>query len=220
MKKSNSRDLKICLVSPSFLPSTGGAELAVHHIAMHLKEIVDKVVVFTQASRFGQKYDLNYEVRFYPKIPKGYLKGYIFALYLILLQKTYKFDLIHIHKAQMGYYAIKLIKLLNIPIIITTHGGDIQIYPEINYGDRLDPFWNKRIEYAVKNADLVTAISTATKKQYLDIGVFDNRIINIPNGVVCERFNDACPDVREMLGLSKDAKLLLTVGNYRRVKGY
>ena len=220
MLKDKSRDMKICLVSPSFLPTIGGAELAVHHLAKSLTDAGNEVVVFTSRKKKKQEFVADYKIKYYPRMPRGYLQGHVFALFLVLLQKRYKFDLIHIHKAQMGCYAIKSKRMLKVPIIITTHGGDIQVCPEINYGDRLDPVWNKRIEYAILNADLVTAISTATKKQYLDIGALEERIVNVPNGVVLERFNDTCFDIHELLGLARDTKLLLTVGRYHPVKGY
>jgi glycosyltransferase involved in cell wall biosynthesis len=220
MLKDKSRNLRICLVSDSFLPTIGGAELAVHHLANAMSVAGNEVVVFTSRKKEKQEFVVDYMIKYYPRMPRGYLQGYVFALFLVLIQRKYKFDLIHIHKAEMGYYAIKSKGMLKVPIIITTHGGDIQVFPEIKYGIRLDPVWNKRIEYAVRNADLLTAISTATKKQYSVIGACPERVVDIPNGVVLARFNDPYSDIRNLLGFPRHTRLLLSVGRFHPVKGY
>ncbi len=214
--------MKICLASHTFLPKIGGAELVIHHLSKALVRIGQDVVVFVPRNKVVRKFITDYQLEFYPLLPKGkkYFEGYIFALYLLLLQKKYKFDLIHIHKAEMGYYVTKLKKLLKIPIIVTSHGRDIQSYPEINYGDRLDPVLNRRIEYTIKKADLLTAISSSTRKHYLDIGVERDKIVDIPNGVDLHRFNSGFQDIRKILKLPGNIKLLLTVGRYHKVKGY
>lgn len=214
--------MKICVTSHTFLPTIGGAELAMHHLSRALTQMGEEVVVFAPGNNLVRKFITDYKIKFYPLIPKGkkYFQGYIFAANLYFLQKRYKFDLIHVHKAEMGYYATKIRKLLKVPIIITTHGGDIQSYPEINYGERLNPVLNKRIEYSIKNADLLTAISCSTRKHYLDIGVMQSKIVDIPNGVDINRFDDKCHDFHDLLSLPKDTKLLLTVGRYHIVKGY
>lgn len=220
MLNDKSRNLRICLVSHSFLPTIGGAELAVHHLAKIMSVAGNEVVVFTSKKKKKREFVVNYKIKYYPRLPRGYLQGHIFALFLLLIQRKYKFDLIHIHKAEMAYYAIKLKGKLKVPIIITTHGGDIQVCPEINYGSRLDPVLNKRIEYALRNADLLTAISTATKKQYLVIGARPEKVVDIPNGVVLARFNDPYGDIRDLLGFPRQTRLLLSVGRYHPVKGY
>lgn len=214
--------MRICLATSTFLPTIGGAEIAIHHLSNALTQMGEEVVIFAPKNKSLRNFNLGYKIESYPMMYRGkkYIQGYIFATYLIIIQKRYKFDIIHVHKAKMGYYATKIKKLLKVPIIITTHGGDIQKYYEINYGDRLDPFWNKRIEYAIKNADLLTAIGSSTRRDYLDIGVKEGMIIDNPNGVDLNRFNASCKDIRDILGLSKDIKILLAVGRYHIKKGY
>jgi len=212
--------MKICLVSHSFLPKIGGAELAVHYLAEELTKIGEKVIVLASTRKLRKQFDSNYKVAYYPLMPRGYLQGYIFAIFMFFLHRRYRFDVIHFHKAQMGYFGTKIKGLINVPIIITTHGEDIQRYYEINYGDRLDPIWNKRIEYAITNADILTAIGSSTRRDYVEIGVAENKIVSIPNGVNLRRFNDTYQDIRSLYGLPKDVKILLSVGRYHVKKGY
>ncbi len=212
--------MKICMVSHSFLPTIGGAELVVHNLSKHLTMSGEDVYVFTHLKNDNTTFQSNYNIQYYPRTPKEIAQGYTFAIALFLLKRKYNFDLIHVHVAKIGYYATKIKKLLKIPIVITTHGRDIQKYQEIGYGFRLDPKWNKRIEYALKNADLVTAIGSSTNKEYLKIGIPKERIADIPNGVDFKRFNEPYQNIREILGLSQDIKIVLAVGRYDLKKGY
>jgi glycosyltransferase involved in cell wall biosynthesis len=212
--------MKICIVSHSFFPTIGGAELVVHNLAKHMTLIGEKVVVFTNHKNRDPLFKSIYKVKYYPRTPKKILQGFFFCINLILLQKMNSFDLIHVHVADMGYYVALVNKILKVPIVITTHGRDIQKYPEIGYGYRLDPSLNRKIEFALKNADLVTAIGSSTKKEYLKIGVQEEKIAYIPNGVDLKRFGESYQDIRKILKLRENIKIILTVGRYDKKKGY
>ncbi len=212
--------MKICVVSHSFFPTIGGAELVVHHLSKHMTMIGEDVVVFTHHRKYNTLIKSNYNVKFYPRTPKEFVQGYIFATSLFILQRRFNFDLVNVHVAKMGYYATKIKRILKVPIVITTHGRDIQKFPEIGYGFRLDPIWNERIEYALKNADLVTAIGSSTKNEYLKIGVPIERIAYIPNGVDLKRFKETHQNIRKILKLANNTKIVLAVGRYDVKKGY
>ena len=212
--------MKICLISHSFLPSIGGSQLAVHHLSKTLTKMGHDVYVLTHYKNTKRDLQLNYNLLFYPRVPKELLQPQVTAFYLLYINKRYKFDIIHIHVAKICHFILKIKKFLKIPIVITTHGGDIQRYPEINYGLRLDPGLNKNIEYSIRHADLVTAIGSSTHQDYIDIGVAEHKIVDIPNGVDLNRFHNKKPDIRAKLGLRRDAKLLLSVGRYHPKKGY
>jgi len=215
--------MKICLVSHSFLPTIGGAELVVHHLATYFSKVGHEVVVFTHKKNKKANFRVDYRIAYYPRTPEKYvrfLQGYIFMIFLLSLNRREKFDLIHVHVAKMAFYALKLKKFIGTPIIATTHGGDIQKYPSINYGARLDPFWSSKIEYAIRNADLLTSIGSSTRREYKAIGARSANIVDIPNGVDCKRFESDYEDVRVKLNLDPGAKLLLSVGRYHPKKGY
>jgi glycosyltransferase involved in cell wall biosynthesis len=208
------------MVSHSFLPTIGGAELVVHNLSKHLAKSGEDVFVFTHHKKDKTTFQSNYNIQYYPRTPKEIAQGYTFAISLLLMKIKLNFNLIHVHVAKIGYYATKIKRLLNVPIVITTHGRDIQKYHEIGYGFRLDPKWNRRIEYALKNADLVTAIGSSTNREYLNMGISRERIADIPNGVDFKRFNEPHQNIREILGLSEDTKIVLGVGRYDQKKGY
>jgi glycosyltransferase involved in cell wall biosynthesis len=202
------------------LPKIGGAEIAVHNVATNLVKMGVATTILTCRREKLNSVNLNYQINYYYEMPRGHLQGHVFLARLLLLHKKHKFDLIHVHKAQRAYYVLKIKNYLGVPIIITTHGGDIQRYPEINYGDRLNPKWNRRIEYAIQHADLLTAIGTSTRRHYSELGVPAEKIVDIPNGVDTERFNFCPINIKDQLGIEKSHFLLLSVGRYHIKKGY
>ncbi len=222
MKKNKEQrsNLKVCQICHSFLPVIGGAEIAVHNIAKNLTQLGVNVSVLTSRGYKQNSIHSNYPIHYYYRTPKGSFQGIVLLARLLILQKKYRFDLIHVHKAQRAFYVLKIKNLLKVPIIITTHGGDIQLYPEINYGDRLNPKWKDKIEYAIKNADIVTAIGKSTRNHYSTLGVAENRIVDIPNGVDTDRFNSPTNNLKNILGIPENHLLLLSVGRYHIKKGY
>jgi len=212
--------MKICFISHSFLPTIGGAELVVHHLSNSLMNMGHEVFVLTHGKKTKKNMGSSYKILFYPRPPKEIFQAQVLAFYLYLFYRKYGFDVIHIHVAKNCHYLLKIKNMLKVPIVITTHGGDIQKYPEINYGMRLDPVLNRNIEFSIKHADLLTAIGSSTHRDYTKLGVPESKIADIPNGVNLKRFNHDSFNIRSKLGLSRDVKLILSVGRYHPKKGY
>ena len=128
---------------------------------------------------------------------------------------------INIHKTYTGYSAGKIKKKLKVPAVITAHGGDIQKNLEIGYGRRIEqPAWERKIAYAVRKADAVIAISRESAECFRDLGVEEERIHQIANGVDINRLSQAVELDREALGLKENDLIILAVGRYHRKKGY
>lgn len=130
-------------------------------------------------------------------------------------------DIIHAHNTYpTGYRALRMRKFHRYPLVITPHGEDIQSIPEIGHGLRLDPVLNEKIMFAVKQADLVTAISKHIEKALIDAGASPDRIRLIPNGVDIVRYQrPSTVDIRRWLGVEPDARLIVTIGRYNPRKG-
>jgi glycosyltransferase involved in cell wall biosynthesis len=99
------------------------------------------------------------------------------------------FDVVHAHTTYPnGYAAARTRRFSAAPLIITPHGEDINVIPELGFGARLDPQKNRKIEFALRHARTVTAISETIVASLQDAGVPPGRIVRIPNGVDLERF--------------------------------
>jgi glycosyltransferase involved in cell wall biosynthesis len=105
--------------------------------------------------------------------------------------------------------------------VITPHGEDIHVIPEIGFGQRLDPFQEPKIRQALETAQAVTAISTSVVKSLEEAGTNPDKIRYVPNGIDLQRFQQSVVfDVHEWLRLPREAQIIVTVGNYHPRKGH
>ena len=131
-------------------------------------------------------------------------------------------DIIHAHSTfPSGYAVTKLKKRKRIPLVITPHGEDIHVVPEISFGHRLDPIKRRKIDVAIEKAEILTAISKGVEHSLHNAGCPGSKIRAIPNGIDHERFQRKnLPDMRKWLGIAKNAPVILSVGNYHPRKGH
>jgi len=109
-----------------------------------------------------------------------------------------------------------------VPLMLRAHGDDVQVEPELNYGLRLDKTLEPRIRQAVGAMDTVVALTPTMRQCYRDLGVDDNRIVEIPNGFDVERFSRLVDRnaIRQQYGVASGNRFLLTVGRMHKKKNY
>jgi glycosyltransferase involved in cell wall biosynthesis len=153
---------------------------------------------------------------------EGALRDDLLTAELLLDSLIWGADVIHAHNTYPGAYAAARVKsLLGIPLVITPHGDDIHMVPELGFGQRLDPLQKRKIAFCLDSADRVTAISAGVEASILDAGVDPGKVRRISNGVDLERFrNPDGADVRGWLRLEPDSRIIMTVGNYHPRKGH
>ena len=97
-----------------------------------------------------------------------------------------------------------LSKLLNKKTIVIAGGYDVAYEPELNYG-QFSKRWHKRFltKYALKNANLVLAVSDYTKKQALE-KTKPRKLEVVYNGVDINKFKPS--------DITKE-KIIVTIGN-------
>ena len=230
--------MKIAHFPGTFLPTVGGAEMATHNIAKYQtlqKHDVYVLVMDKSSLRLKQKFPGDVPYNILPLLPNtiGFLKailqkginlGFLLNFQLARFQKKYKFDIWHFNA--VAYQAILSVPYLhkkNIPTIGTCRGAEIQKMPEINYGYRLDPVFNKNFGKTCGLIDVFTAISNSVKLEYVKLGIKPEKIVDIPNGLEVDKFKGVHIDrisFREKLGWPLDKKILLTVGRNHPKKGY
>ena len=224
--------MKIAHLIPQFYPYFGGAEVCIHNVCESLVRAGHEPVVITTTPPPEVEAPFKYEIVHLSKRTGGLFRRFplLGKMYLVnrlaSLQKKYKFDL---WQVTMGYpagmYSVDFFRKRKIPCILRCCGDDIQKYPEINYGYRLDPAIDAlAIEKYPKFNGLV-ALTPSVKKEYLELGIDENRIRIIPNGVNVARFAESRTEsvkkkVFSELGIGDSEKLILTVGRYHPKKGY
>ena len=214
--------MNIVLYVNSFLPTVGGRELVVHYLAKTLNESGHNVRVVGPAGWWSYRnIPFEYPVHRWPTLRK-LLRDHLWLLQLRLETAFWGADVVHAHSTYpCGYIAAKLKHYRNIPLIVTPHGEDIHVMPEIGFGQRLDPVQASKIDFAIQNADLVTAISDSVTTSLVQAGASIEKIRHIPNGIDSKRFEQPVPfDVHKWLGFPNDVRIIITVGNYHPRKGH
>lgn len=213
--------MKIVLFANSFLPTHGGREMVVHHLASSFAKLGHEPrVVLIGGARSRKNINVPYPVHIYPAIGSflGLQKRYLWYYYDL---KKFGADIINAHATYpSGFTAVRLSKRFKVPVIITPHGNDIHMIPEIKHGLRLNEKYNRKICFAIQNANLVTSISQSITDSILDAGCTESYIRTIPNGIDIDRFEaNQSLNVYDWLKISPTSKILLSVGRYQPRKG-
>lgn len=131
------------------------------------------------------------------------------------LKETFGFDLIHAHTiCPDGFAAAWLGCRVGTPVVCTTHGGDINIYPH----------WTKFIrmvtQQAIRSVDVLIAVSTESKERTLALETPKQDIQVILNGVDLQLFTPRDKRLsRRELGLPQDKRIIVYASRLAKEKG-
>ncbi len=217
--------MKIAHVIP-FYHGIGGLQVCVHNISKSIGQRGHRVHVYSWENNSRIKgYHYNNETLYHFRLihfTYPLCKLWI-EKYFLRIQNKHQFDLWQING---GYpYGAVLIDFFikkQIPCVLRCSGEDIQIQNEIEYGVRRIKKANRLIEQNYKKYSAIVAITETVKKEYLSIGIPDEKIRLIPNGVDIERVHGFIggEDIRDKHNIPLDAEIILTVGRNRPKKGY
>jgi teichuronic acid biosynthesis glycosyltransferase TuaC len=131
------------------------------------------------------------------------------------LHENRPFDCIDAHYVYPdGYAAVRLGKLLGLPVIVTARGTDINVFPQFR-------LIRKAIQWTLTQASSIVAVSRSLKEAMVELGVPAEKIHVIGNGVDVDIFQPIDQiRARRELGLSEDGQIILSVGGLSRHKGF
>jgi teichuronic acid biosynthesis glycosyltransferase TuaC len=131
------------------------------------------------------------------------------------LRETVGVDVVNAHWLYPdGVAAASVCKTLNIPLVLTALGSDVNVHAQ-------RPIIGKQIRWAVKNSAAVTAVSRDLANKIDSWGASDNCSFSIPNGVDLSRFRVFDKkECRKELSLPEELKLILYVGRLSEEKGF
>ena len=222
--------MKILIITSVFLPQIGGAELAVHNLAEGLNAQGHKVLLCTWMKKGKIVYSHNYKLLRYRR-PKWIVRlklgglWWIQCLFWTIL--LWRPDVIHVNFLWRGgvwvaeiLKRIKILTRIKIPLIFTAQGEDIQRYPSIPYGYRLDIKKKEKIDAAIRYADCLISIGEDVRKEYLEIGIKPKRIKDIPNSINYDILSRPSEKARQQLNIPDDVPVILAVGRNHPKKGF
>lgn len=213
--------MNIVLYTNSFLPAVGGKEVVVHYLAREFRRMGHRVRVMGPSGWIkNHRYRFGYPVHRWPTL-RGFLDETVARWQLRLDVMLFGADVIHAHNTYpCGYTASTIRRRKRVPMVVTPHGYDIHVIPEMGFGMRLDPEKARKIKLVLSDADFLTAISGSIRRSLIDAGASEAKIIDIPNGIDLERFRPKGDlQIKKRLGLSERCRIILSVGNYHPRKG-
>jgi glycosyltransferase involved in cell wall biosynthesis len=129
---------------------------------------------------------------------------------LVHLFRQHRIDVVHSHEFTMAVYGAASSRLLNLPQVITMHGG-FKVCKALRR--------RVALRWAMRNSDHTVMVARATQRQFAtDLGLNEGRFTVVPNGVPA-RSGDATR-VRAEFGITKGECVLLAVGTLELHKGH
>ncbi|HZS05702.1 MAG TPA: glycosyltransferase family 4 protein [Blastocatellia bacterium] len=124
------------------------------------------------------------------------------------------FDLIDAHYAfPDGHAAFKLARALDLPILVTARGSDINQFSRL-------PYIRPLLKETLAGATHVITVSGSLRDKIIALGISPDRVTTIRNGINRGLFTPRDRvAAREKLGLDPSARIVVTVGHLNAVKG-
>ncbi|MCL2134130.1 MAG: glycosyltransferase family 4 protein [Candidatus Bathyarchaeota archaeon] len=211
---------RLCIVTSVFLPSVGGIQIVTYEQSKRLLQKNFELKIVTNRIQTPKKYVYNgINVECYESINMAFRLGIPYTIptitdFLTFTKNIKNSKIVHAHGHPYltSLIAGKLAKHYGKPFVLTQHNTFIDYKNIFNYVETInDLFVGKE---TLKQADRIITVSNATKEYVLNLGANPSKIKVLHNGVDLNRFKPM-PKVREnmrkKLGISKDAKVVLTV---------
>ncbi len=220
--------MKIAVLPSSYLPTVGGRQVFAYNISRRLASAGHDVQVHVPVKSYNRLQPQFRELCV--PLPR-YFYGLIVRLphlglfrvrrYLRRKQRQENYDAWLVVATYPSGYAAGCLKG-TVPIVLRASGDDIQKSPGLDYGLRLDRSNEAAIQWTVRSFDKVVAMTEAARGDFRDLGVSDESIVSIPNGVDLEAFtrDRDVADIRSDLGWPNDREVILTTGRNHPKKGF
>lgn len=227
--------MKILQVISSFPPaySYGGPARVAYEISKELVKRGHEVTVYTTdvydaCSRF--KYDNNpmwmdgIEVYYFKNVSNKLAQRKNLAtapmMAFALNKNVEKFDVIHLHEYRsfQAIFVSHYAKKYNIPCILQVHGAVQPIFQRQGLKKIFDLFFGYKI---LRDASKVIALTETEAEQYKKMGVDEDEIEIVPNGIDLSEYNDLPErgEFRKKYGIKGEEKIILYLGRIHEIKG-
>jgi glycosyltransferase involved in cell wall biosynthesis len=156
----------------------------------------------------------------YPYLPHYYSQAKAWTLLKRLKKEKPCYDLIHCHSVfDLGLVGAELKKFLDLPLVITVYGTDINWLFESGER-RADALVIRATTRALKAADAVICVSRDLGAKVSGLGVEKEKIFWVPNGADSCLFSPGNSlEARKSLGWPESGKIVLYAGNIIQTKG-
>jgi glycosyltransferase involved in cell wall biosynthesis len=217
--------MKILQVVPFFTPQRGGSVIVAYHLSKELAAKGYEITVLTTDFEFDKEFAKSIEKEGVEVVPVHCIANIGFFLVSPdikgwLKDNIGKFDIVHMHnyRSYQNNEVYKFAKKFGVPYILQAHGSVLPFFTKQRLKKLYDWFWGYKIlKYALK----VIALTKTESQQYKKMGVNEDKIKIIPNGIDLSRYNQL-PKKREFRSkylIKDDEKIILYLGRIHKIKG-
>ena len=211
---------RLCIVTHTFLPHTGGIERVVNEQSKRLLHRNFVPMVVTNRIDTPKHYVVDgVNVECYESLNTGFRLGIPYSIPTVtsfgtFLKAVKSSEIIHAHGHPYltSLIAAKLAKRYNKPFVLTQHNTFIEYDSIFDTVERLNDLAVGK--ETLKEADKIITVSNATKEYVLSLGAKPEKIKVLHNGVDLVRFRPLTgkrEEMRRKLGIPQNAIVALTV---------
>jgi teichuronic acid biosynthesis glycosyltransferase TuaC len=197
----------------------GGQEIVVDALARQFLSAGHQTVVLAPNPRSAYRkadYLLPYRVVRHPRFISTRRLIDPYAYWLKRVHRTHGFDILHCHSTYpTGYLGTRVARSLGVPVVITSHGGDVT---PTNSKLSQERVLRRHVE-ALSAADALVAISDFTAEGYRRLAPASRRVVRIPNGVDTAEFSRAAPRPSDLDPDIQPGRYVLFLGRLSHRKG-
>ena len=217
--------MKILQVIPFFSPKFGGSVTVPYELSEELAKRNHEITLITTDFGFDQQYADKLRAKGVTVIAFHCVANLGLFLYSPSIKawsakNLKKFDIIHFHNYRsyqnivIHTFAMKY----GISYIMQAHGSVLPFFEKQNQKKLYDFFWGKK---TLNDAAKLIAVSSMEKDQYLKMGIPENKIVTIENGIDITKY-ETLPDrgkFRKRYGIGFEKKIILYLGRMHKRKG-
>lgn len=217
--------MKILQVIPYFCPRFGGDVNVCTNLSLELAKRKHEVTIITTDFGFDSQYADTIRSGGVQVIPVTCIANiglFLFSPSMkIWLEKNLKdFDIIHLHnyRSYQNIVIHQYARKQKIPYFLQAHGSVLPVFEKQHMKKLYDFIWGSRI---LRDASKLIAVSTVEKRQYLKMGMPQNKIEIIPNGIDLTEYG-TLPErgkFKNKYGIGSDEKIILYFGRLHKRKG-
>jgi glycosyltransferase involved in cell wall biosynthesis len=217
--------MKILQVISYFNPKFGGDVNVCTNLSKTLAKGNHEVTIITTDFHFDSQFADTIRAEGITVIPFHCITNFGLFLYspsikFWLEKNLKKYNIIHLHNYR-SYQNISVCSCagrFRVPYILQAHGSVLPFFEKQSLKRMYDFAWGNKI---LNDATKFIAVSNIEKDQYLKMGIPDNKIVIIANGIDVAKYGTITVrgKFRKKYGISSDKKIILFLGRLHKRKG-
>jgi glycosyltransferase involved in cell wall biosynthesis len=215
--------MRILQVTWVFSPVHGGAAEVPYQLSKGLTKRGHEVTIYTSNHNLSWEYvNSAPEARVRPfKTWLSWVTFFITPSMVVQVKKEIRnFNVVHMH----SYYTFQNVivhhyaKKHNIPYVLQAHGTVATYFERGSSKKIFDAIWGYTL---LKDATKLIAVTPTEAEQYKSMGVNEDKIEIVPNGIDLEEFSNLPPRgvFRRKYGLNDYQRVILYLGRIDKIKG-